>query len=175
MKWPFARREDRVQKPRKDTRYEREILQNVEEHGCHITLVFDPDGNDPSYAYSAGFPKTVGQPDLIVFGLPNEVMQFMINETLDQCREGLQLKDWTRIEGLLEGHHCIARAVTPHHIVRDYFNSAMWLRDRLGGEMNEAIQIVWPGSVNGLFPWDSGCADEVRACQPALYEGGTVQ
>jgi len=172
MIWPFTRRG----RPRKDTDYEREILKNVAEHGCHIRVVFDPEGDSPSHAYSAGVPETVGQPEVILFGLPNNVMHFMVNETLDQCREGLRLENGIEIEGLLDGHRCIARGVNPAFIVRDYFNSAMWLRRRLADEEpTRAFQIVWPGAIDGLFPWDPDCADDVRRLQPALYEGGAIQ
>ena len=159
-----------------DTEYEQQILENVATYGCHVTMVFDPDGDEPGFAYSAGFAETVDQPEVIVFGLPNETMHFMVNETLRQCRDGFRLKDWVEIDGLLEGHRCIARAVNPSFIIGDYFNSAMWLRRRLTGEqMTEAMQIVWPGAVDGLFPWDSGSSDIVREYQPALYEAGAIQ
>jgi len=149
--------------------YEQSILDNVERTGCHITLVFDPE--HPNFAYSVGFPDTVGQPEVIVFGLSNEIMGFMINETLRRCRAGLALADGVRVEGLLEGHICIVRAIGAENIDRDHFNSAMWYqRRRSGTEMAEAFQIVWPGASDGLFPWDAGCADIVREAQPALYE-----
>jgi hypothetical protein len=102
------------------------------------------------------------------------MMAHMIGTLSDECRAGLRMEDGKPIEGLLEGHVCIPRAVKPEHIVIDYFNSAMWYQRRqTGTDMTEAFQIVWPGAKTGLFPWDAGCADEVRALQPALYESGS--
>lgn len=155
---------------RRETAYEKEIVKNVSEFGCHITVVFDPDGHDPGFAYSTGFNETVHQSEVIVFGLRSDLMQFVINETLRQCRAGLTLEDWRVVEGLLDNHRCIARAVSPECLVPDYFNSAMWFhRRQTGKELTGAFQIVWPGAVDGLFPWEAGCDEQVRALQPELY------
>jgi len=150
--------------------FEQKILKNVSDHGCHINFVFDPEGDKPSFAYSVGFEETVGQPEVIVFGLPNEIMQSMINITMSLCREGLVLQDMTQIDGLLEGFACFARDVIPEQIVPDYFNSAIWYhRARTGEPLSRAVQIVWPGAVDGLFPWDEGCDASVRDWQPAMW------
>lgn len=151
--------------------FEEGILNNIRDSGCHITGVFDPDGEAPGFAYSVGFTETVGQPEVIVFGLDFQLMAAMINETLDQCRKGLVLSDGLRIADLLDGFECIARLVPAENIVVDYLNSAMWFhKRRTGEELSKAYQIVWPGAADGLFPWDDGSAQIVIDCQPALYE-----
>lgn len=150
--------------------FEEKIINNVETHGCHINFVFDPKGNDPSFAYSVGFEATVGQPEVIVFGLSYEITTPMINIVLRLCQDGLALEDWTQIDGLLDGHRCFARDVISEFIVPDYFNSAIWYHRRRTGEpLRRACQIVWPGAVNGLFPWDEGCDAGVSYLQPALW------
>ena len=154
------------------TDYERNILDNIESHGCFIPFVLDPDGEQPDFAYSVGFPHTVEQGEVIIFGLPQEVAHFAINDTLRQCREdGLVLRDMARISGLLEGFSVIARAVHPAWIEREYLNSAMWHHvGRYGTPLTEVYQLVWPSALTGLFPWEPGCATDVIALQPALYE-----
>ena len=152
-----------------DSPFEQQILDNVREHGCHINCVFDSEGDEPCFAYSVGFPETVGQPEVLVFGLPTDIMEFVINETLRQCRAGLKLKDGLEISGLLEGHVCVALQIPASNITADYFNSAMWFRRYVTEEdMDAAFQIVWPGAEDGLFPWDEGCSEAVRALQPPL-------
>ncbi len=153
--------------------YEQDILENVARSGCHITVVIDPDQQDPPFAYSAGFPETAGQPEVIVFGLSTEMMTFMINKTLDQCEAGLVLSDGVEIEGLLRGHKVIAREVAARFIIRDYLASAIWYeRHQTGRALERVIQLVWPGALDGLFPWDKGCDQQVRDLQPALYVAG---
>ena len=40
--------------------YERNILQHIEEHGCSVTSVFDPDGKEPPFSYSIGIARSSG-------------------------------------------------------------------------------------------------------------------
>ena len=151
--------------------FEQGILANIEEHGCQVNHIFDPDGDMVGKSYSIGFPETVGQPEVICFGLGNDLMHSMINGLLDQCLEGLKMQDGLRVSGLLEGFDCVLRSVKSDHIVSDHFNSAMWYSRHQGvGEMQKAFQIVWPSSETGLFPWDEGVAHVVVDAQPALYE-----
>ena len=150
---------------------EQQLLTAIEKIGFRVTGVHDRKGGSPSFAYSTGFPDMLGQPEVIVFGLPINGMAEMIGELADQCRAGLRMTDRVRVEGLLQNHVCTLRAVKPENIVDDHFHFAMWYRQRqTGTDMAEAFQIVWPGAKTGLFPWDAGCTDEVRALQPPLYE-----
>ena len=154
------------------TDYEREIIANVARSGCHITCVFDPEGNHPAYAYSAGFTRSLGTGEVIVFGLTNELMMAMINEVHDRILDGsLQLAEKASINGLLRDHVCVARRVTPDQIKPEYFNSAMWFaRTQMDQELTEAWQLCWPPVGSSLMPWDAECPDNVRQLQPALYE-----
>ena len=154
---------------RDNSALEQKIIANVREHGCHINYVFDPDGDMPGFAYSVGFQETLGQPEVIVFGLPADVMRFMINETMRQCRAGLRLDHGVELQGLLDGHSCVVCEVSPENIKPDFFNSAMWFRRHVTGEeMEAAFQIIWPGVDDGLYPWDDDCEDIVRNLQPCL-------
>jgi Domain of unknown function (DUF4262) len=152
--------------------YESEIVQNVKDYGCHVTSVFDPDAVAPSFAYSTGFWETVGQPEVIILGLPSPMGPFAINETLRQCQAGLQLLDGQRIEGLFEEFDvtCVARIVDASNLVPEYFNSAIWYRSmRTGRPLDEALQLVW--AYEGFFPWDDGAPAELFEDQPLLYSG----
>lgn len=165
------------------SRLEQQILDNVEEFGCHITVVAPPEddedddlgddldeGSEERFAYSVGFPRTVGQPEVIVFGFSTELSAAVINGVLDMCREGLVLEDWKAIDGLLKGHRCMLREVEPDFLSPYYFNSAIWFsRRETGADLPRAMQIVWPGVDDGLFPWDKGCTQAVRDLQTPLY------
>jgi len=156
------------------TDYERKILANVDKYGCHVTYVFD-NGDDPDFSYSTGFTRTLNQGEVIVFGLPREVMHSMVNRTMEQCLGGLILNDFVQISGLLEGFDVIARTVLPQRIERQFFNSAMWFHRReFASELTVAYQLVWPSAVNGLFPWDESCPKTVIDLQPPLYKPEVV-
>ena len=153
--------------------FEETIVANVRDHGCHINFVAGTKDEPPIFGYSVGFPETVDQPEIIIFGLSSELTAWMINETLRQCCTGLELHDGAQVEGLLEGHICVARTVCDEFIVPDYLNSAIWYHHyRTGEKLDRVVQLVWPGADDGLFPWDPGCKPNVSYWQPALYEQG---
>lgn len=151
--------------------YEQRILDCVENDGCFVTGVFDPEGNEPNFAYSIGFTKSLGQGEVIVFGLSHSLMQQMVNLIWKACDDGARLVEGAKFPGILDGFEVVARAVAKERITSDLFNSAMWFHRRtFGTELCEAYQIVWPGAQQGLFPWDEGCDDYVISQQPALYQ-----
>lgn len=158
------------------TDFEKDLVEKIDKFGCMIMHVFDGKGSDPGFSYSIGFPKNLGQPEVLVYGLDNSLMHSMINEIFRQCREdGLILQDGLHIGELIEGFDCIAREVSDCVAINEHFGSAIWYNRRfLEEEIQTAFQIVWPGARQGLFPWEQGCADDVIECQPALYTEGTV-
>ncbi len=159
---------------KKPDEHEQQVFDNIAEHGCQVQFVFDPEGKMPDFSYSIGFPVSVRQPEVIVYGLRNEVMHSMVNNVRRKCSEGMVLEDWKTVSGLLEGFECVLRHVTDPAAIKEHFGWAIWYhRSQLGVEMTEAYQIVWPGAVDGLFPWDEGCAQRVIDLQTALYEART--
>jgi hypothetical protein len=157
-----------------DSEIEQEICDNVAEYGWHCVMVFDPDGRQPGFAYSVGFPETLGKPEFIVFGLDAELMHSMLWTAFREMRDGRQIADGERWNGLLEGFDCVIRAVHPTNLMREHFNSAMWFRGdpKINGPL-EAMQIIWPDSNDGRFPWDPGCDPVIGELQPALYLPGS--
>lgn len=156
------------------TDYEQKIIDYVESDGCFVTGVFDPDHREPSFSYSVGFPKSVGQGEVIVFGLSHSLMHQMINAIWKSCSQGAVLADGLQMSGILEGFRIIVRKIVPEKIIPEFFNSAIWFHRRsFERELIDAYQIVWPGAQQGLFPWEAGCDEYVIAQQPALYQLST--
>ena len=152
------------------TDYEQGIIDHVAEHGWHCTNVFDPTERVPNFSYSIGLWETLCTSELIVFGLDLELMHKLLWAMYRQLKAGAQLANGARWSGLLGGFDCISRPVHPSQIKDEYFNSALWYRERRAGDSNlSAYQIFWPGAVDGLFPWEKGAADIVRELQPSLY------
>lgn len=149
---------------------EQKVLDDVRDHGCQVMHIVAED-DAPAFSFSIGFPTSVGQPEVIVFGLRREMMHFMVNEVRSQCAEGSTFADGMRISGLIEGFDCIVRHITNRQAIEDHFGWAIWYhRSQLGTDMADAYQIVWPGAQQGLFPWEPDCHEDVIACQPALYQ-----
>ena len=162
-----------VSTPTPLTDLEQDIADKVDKFGCMVMHVFDPEGQDPDFSYSIGLPTKIDQPDVIVFGLKKSLMHSMINELFRQCRdEGLKLADGTRVSGLIDGFDCVAKRVRDETAIQEHFGSAIWYDRRFNDRTSEhAFQIVWPGAVEGLFPWEAGCDPYVIDQQPALYQG----
>ena len=147
------------------------IVEYVAEHGRVALDVLDPDGDEPDYTYSIGFPVSVAQPEVLVFALPQELRQHIIHALWHMMsEEQLVLEDGMRIDGLIDGFDCIAREVTDREIIDTYLAAGVGYHDSQHGKpVDRFFQIVWPDADSGLFPWDEGCPDVVLFNQPPLY------
>lgn len=158
------------------TPFEKQIIANVDKHGCHINWIFDEGQSDPAFAYSIGFTKTLGKtnkhdmPEVILFGLPQETCANAINSLLAMCAAGQSLADGTVIEKFFGDYDCVIRKVDESWITQSHFASALWYhRTQMDQPLERVVMLVWP-DVEHKFPWDQGCAEWVRNDQPALYE-----
>jgi hypothetical protein len=138
------------------------VRSNVAEHGCHVMMV-EADEEGPGFAYSIGLTRTHAQPEVICFGLRNEVTHSIINEVQDRMASGEQFKDGDRVSGLIEGYVCALRRMD-RACYREYLGYARWFNE---GDDFETLQIVWPDR-QGRFPWDAGYAAP-PAQQPATW------
>jgi len=155
------------------SKYEQNILANVDEHGFFSTTVFDPDGKNPMFTYSTGFPESLDCPDFIIVGLTKEIMHNMLWEIFHQIKKGAIPQDGMAWKGLLAGDYfCISKTVHPDNNTTDYFNSARWWYRHTGRQNADLrfYQMFWPGSQDKRFPWEEGCAQDVIDVQPMLYE-----
>ena len=68
--------------------YERNILADIDEYGCSVTSVIDPNGNEPPFSYSIGIAKSSDAPELIVVGLDSKISHWLINEYNRRVKAG---------------------------------------------------------------------------------------
>jgi hypothetical protein len=151
--------------------FEVRVLNSIEKDGW-FGLSVSAGTDTPSFTYSIGFTETLKCPEFIVFGLDFDLMHSMLWQVFEQVRDGRCIPaEGARWSGVLDGCDCVSRAVHPSQIKRDYFNSAMWYRRHRGGRDEDlrAYQLFWPGKTQLLFPWENGCDEFVRDCQPLLY------
>lgn len=150
--------------------YEQRIVDFVESDGCFITAVFDPDQIEPDFAYSIGFPASVGQHDVHISGLELDLMKVLINDTLTLCRDGLVLEDYARTDQLFANCDCIVRKVDPLNLTPKLWSSAIWYQQQYRTlEFDGGYQLVWPDK-HGVFPWEAGFDDLSGGCQLQLWE-----
>ncbi len=142
---------------------EETIRANIAEHGWHIAIVSEGDG-EPGFAYSIGMKETLGHPEIVVFGLPGQLMASMINELGGRARNGEPAPVGKRIEGLIEQADCILHPVNKSRY-REFFGYGRWCYN---GDNFEVLQCFWPGKIDGLFPWEPGSDEYVQSMQPDL-------
>ncbi|KCZ92314.1 DUF4262 domain-containing protein [Hyphomonas johnsonii] len=152
------------------TATEHRLLDNIDAHGWQSMHVFDPELARPNFTYSIGFTETLNAPEFIVFGLHRDVMHDMLSDVFRQIKAGRKVEGEQRWQGLVDGHDCIAKKADHADLFTDYVTWANWYWKHRGNKGHPGIiQLVWPGQIDGLFPWDEGCAQAVIDAQPRLW------
>ena len=121
---------------------EQRCLHDVAGHGRHVVAV----EGAPGFAYTVGLPHHLDHPELLMSGLPFELMQTVLEEVSRRVLEGFLLVPGQLVEGAL------ARVplVVDELAATDLLTWSRWFHRR---EV-PAYQLVWP-ETSGDFRWDS--------------------
>jgi hypothetical protein len=151
--------------------FEQNMLSNIGAHGWYGLHVFDPDEASPRFSYSVGFPETLGAPEFIIFGLPNELTHQMLWEVFRQIKAGAEPVHGRRWSDLLEGFDCFSLIADHESLFSEYLISSQWHWRHIGRDGSPPVmQLVWPSHATGLFPWEADCPESVVAAQPKLWK-----
>lgn len=138
------------------------ITTNIARDGLHIQHVFGSE-NSPPFSYTIGMTN-IGAPELIVFGLPPEVVHGAIMEYFNQLRmchrpkDGRMIKDLWDVTMLLETVEKDEAA--PYTVQADaYFED--------NGKKPTYKQMLWPDQ-GGKYPHQYGYNRDYRAIQPYI-------
>jgi hypothetical protein len=141
---------------------ERSVLERREEHGWFVNVIAD-DELGPGFAYSFGLYEEFKHPEIIVFGLPADTMQTLVNDVGSHIRAGTKYRAGDRTNDLIEGHTCIFREVNPLR----YAETLTWATWFYGNRSFPALQLFWPDKQE-RFPWDPEFSEQLRDRQPDL-------
>jgi hypothetical protein len=141
---------------------ERRVIEDVQEYGWHIVAIEDDD-EGPGFAYSIGLYHTLKKPEIVIFGLKTTDMMNIINVVGEEMRKGKEFEDWMEYDQILDGYHCIFRAVD-REFYQEYFGYARWFHE---GSDFPVLQCVRPDR-GGHYPWHSEFPAAHRARQPVL-------
>ncbi|HEY9127676.1 MAG TPA: DUF4262 domain-containing protein [Acidobacteriaceae bacterium] len=130
--------------------YESDLLNKVEEFGCMILHVQNPDEPRPSFSYTIGLPATRNIPELITCGLPRGVAQSALNSAADLLTEGITLTEG-RHRDLLGDVDVEFRPVDPKW-VSHLMNSSLWFH---GNADFRCLQLIYPDLEN-RYPEEQG-------------------
>ena len=140
------------------------LISDVREYGCHILRVF-ADESGPEFAYSVGMYLSYGQPEVIIFGLPADTAQTILNDICEHAARGERFFAGNTTDKLLQAHDVCFTEVPPAAYA-DHFGFALWFYKSLP-ERFPAIQLVWPDRA-GKFPWEPGYDHSLDHLQPVL-------
>lgn len=143
--------------------YERNILAHIDQFGCSVTSVSDPDGQEPPFSYSIGIARSSQAPELIVVGLRPELGHWLVNEYNRRVRAGEHFSPGMLYADFLEGFQVQFGTVDRQHRA-EYMRSASWLH---GGPDFAALQLLWP-STSGVWPWEPEANEWLKSNQPLL-------
>lgn len=146
-------------------RMERDVLRVVRERGWTIVPVEGP----LPWAYSIGFPSSVGAPEVICFAPAMGAARILSDTHAHLADRRLVLRDGLVWDGL--GFPSCWRKVHESQVM-----GFQWMRlakahaeAEAGARVDiEAYQLFLP-DVSDLYPWDDGCHPQMREMQPLLF------
>ena len=141
---------------------EKKVLKDVAEEGVHVVHV-PADGGDSGFSFTIGLWYHFEQPEVIVFGLPDEVAGELLNAITDAADEGKRFQHGEAHKGLFAGYE-VRFLDVPDDQLSKYLGTAQWAYD--GGGFR-CVQLVWPDK-DQRWPWQEGVREGFRESQPVL-------
>lgn len=141
------------------------IATDLQSFGWHVTKVLGDD-ELPPFAYTVGLSVTYNHPEVVIFGLNDDLD--LMHEVLDgiqkRIAKGERFEHGASKRGILLGYTC-SFARFPTSAYAEHLGQAV---RHLGGEKAfSAVQCIWPDPKKRL-PWDPRVMPPVLARQPVF-------
>jgi hypothetical protein len=135
---------------------------NIEKFGLQIIIVNATDYS-PSFAYSIGLYKKYKHPEIICFGLPNDLVHAIVNDVADLIKKGEKIEPSKNYDSIFKNSRAEFLEVDERNI-DDYFAAAINFYETT---KFPALQLVWTDR-NNKFPWEENFEDKFLYDQPLL-------
>ena len=135
---------------------------NINKFGLQVIMVGST-SYFPSFAYSIGLTETYNHPEIICFGLPNELGHAIINDIAEIIKKGETIEKGKIYTEIFKGSRATYLKVDKRNI-DDYFKAAL---NYYVGKSFTALQVVWTDR-NDKFPWEENFEEEFLFKQPLL-------
>jgi hypothetical protein len=143
-----------------------ELLKTTELHiqqfGLQVMLVGST-AYSPSFAYSIGLWKKYKHPELICFGLPNDLAHPILNDVAEMIKNGEIMETGKSYLDIFKHSRAAFLIVDPENI-GDYFGLAI---KYYHSSDFPALQLIWTDR-NDKFPWEEGFEEVFLYKQPLL-------
>ncbi|HEY6100624.1 MAG TPA: DUF4262 domain-containing protein [Anaeromyxobacter sp.] len=140
------------------------LMADVAQVGFH-TAVVAGEGEPMPRAFSVGFFRSWDHPEVALFGLAHDDLQFALDRIGARIRAGDRFDHGDFAEGIVRGRTIAFRRIVPRHYPA-HLGQAVWYHS---GARFPALQAVWADG-EGHFPWDRWFPRELRDVQPILFE-----
>lgn len=111
--------------------FERRLVQAIEQRGFGLV-------HQPGHCYTVGLWKTYNHPELIIFSLPAERAQLLLEQAVEKIGQGQQIA--TFVAHLAVGYALRVESVQARHH-REFLSYNRWF---YRGDDFQACQLVWP-------------------------------
>jgi hypothetical protein len=145
-----------------DATAENQIISDVEKYGFHVGII-PGDGYSPAFAYTIGLYRTYGYPELICFGLNQDLLHSVLWSGKELLYKQ-SVPDLTLGYPDFIGDYDVRLLAVDKAWYKYYFGYSIWFNQ---GRDFPALQIVWPDK-KALFPWEEGFNPAWKAGQPLL-------
>lgn len=135
---------------------------NIQKFGLQVIMVSGTDYS-PSFAYSIGLYQTYNKPEVICFGLPNDLGHAIINDVADMVKNGNDIKIDKNYDNIFKNSRAEFLEVDKRNI-DNYFGGAINFYE---GKNFPALQLVWTDR-NDKFPWENDFEEKFLHDQPLL-------
>lgn len=153
------------QPPSPDSEYDQKLLSDVSSIGWHHVHVQAERGT-PGFAFSLGFYANYNHPEIIVFGLPPQIAQQLLNiAAVAVAGAKIRYATYKPYDDLAEGMKVAFVPVARQHYPT-YLGYAGWFYESTGPGF-PVLQMVWPDK-QGRLPWESGYDISYAKFQPML-------
>ncbi|MBI3820382.1 MAG: DUF4262 domain-containing protein [Planctomycetes bacterium] len=150
-------------RPKPENDAEQKIIDHIDNAGWHVERIF-PDKDTPGWAFSVGFYEKFDVPECIIFGLPLDSMQAIINIIGDRLRDGEKFEMDAPVDDLLNSFPCILKLARPKWVPW-FGGAACWYYQKPDVPF---MQCFWPDKARA-FPWDPAFNEKIIQLQPLLY------
>lgn len=142
---------------------EQKIINDVKQFGFHVAVVSE-DEYLPGFAYTIGLTKTYNHPEVIMFGLNNELMHEILNDLGAEIKNGKHFELNKDYENIISNYPVKLLEVKKEHY-QDYFGYASWFYNNTFDF--PAYQLIWTDKENN-YPYDNGFNENWKFKQPIL-------
>jgi hypothetical protein len=142
---------------------EKRIASDVKKLGFHIIGVL----GQPRFAYTIGLETTFDHPEVILFGLNDDLkfMFWMLNQVGERVKKGERFEHGAKKRDLLPGYVC-PFARFPKVAYEDHVGRAIDFHAKRKGGFR-VVQMIWPDPKK-RFPWDPKVMPPILARQPVF-------